>query len=457
LRNQEIGTMLNSAASEPNRSVPSSEAKTRIVYDIDEMPPLREAIPLGLQHLVAMFLGNITPPLIIATTLGMETGQKVFLVQMALVLAGIATIVQAYPVGPVGARIPMIMGTSFAFLGGIIGIAQQYNIATAFGACLAAAFVEVILGFSIENLRRFFPPLVSAVVVMLIGLTLVPVGMDYAAGGVAAQDYGSLTNLGIAGVVFLATLFLNQYSKGFLSYASMLIGALAGYMIALLLGKVNAPNIADAAWFTFPRPLAFGLEFHLAPIVTMSFIYVISAVETIGDISGTVAATGRAPTGKELRGGLVADGLMSGLGALINGFPNTSYSQNVGLVNFTGVASRHVAAIGGFFLVGLGLIPKVGALVATIPPSVIGGGGLIMFAMIFASGVAIIHRSVELNQRNMIILAVSLGLGLAVELRPDALQYFPQELKSFLGSGLISGGLMALILNLIFPENRKSN
>ena len=247
------------------------------------------------------------------------------------------------------------------------------------------------------------------------------------------------------------TLFLNQYSRGFLSYASLLIGALGGYVIAIFLGKVSFTNIADAAWLTFPRPLTFGLEFHLAPIVTMSFIYIISAIETIGDISGTVAATGRAPTGKELRGGLVADGLMSGLGALINGFPITSYSQNVGLVNFTGVASRHVAAIGGFFLVGLGLIPKVGALVATIPPSVIGGGGLIMFAMIFASGVAIIHRSVELNRRNMTILAVSIGLGLAVELRPDALQYFPQGLKSFLGSGLISGGLMALILNLVFP------
>ena len=448
--------MPNSEIAQSIQPVASTTAKPHIVYDIDEMPPIREAIPLGLQHLVAMFLGNITPPLIIASTLGLTIGQKVFLVQMALVLAGIATIVQAYPIGPVGGRIPMIMGTSYAFLGAIIGIAQQYNLATAFGACLAACFVEVILGFSIGNLKRFFPPLVSGVVVMLIGLTLVPVGMDYAAGGVGIQDYGSLINLSIAGVVFLITLFLNQYSKGFVSYASLLIGALGGYVIALFFGKVNFTNIPDASWFTLPRPLAFGLEFHLAPIVTMSFIYVISAVETIGDISGTVAATGRAPTRKELKGGLVADGLMSGLGALINGFPNTSYSQNVGLVNFTGVASRHVAAIGGFFLVGLGLIPKVGALVATIPPSVIGGGGLIMFAMIFASGVAIIHRSVELNQRNMIILAASLGLGLAIELRPDALQYFPQELKSFLGSGLISGGLLALILNLIFPENRKN-
>ena len=441
----------------PVKSDPVAPVKTHLVYDIDDFPPLRETIPLGLQHLVAMFLGNITPPLIIASTLGLATGQTVFLVQMALVLAGTATIIQAYPVGPVGARIPMIMGTSFAFLGGIIGIANQYNLATVYGACLAAASVEVIIGFSIGKFKQFFPPLVTGIVVMLIGLMLIPVGMDYAAGGVGAEDYGSFTNLGIAGVVFLVTLFLNQYSKGFLSYASMLIGALTGYVLAIFFGMVDFSDVANAAWFTFPRPLAFGLQFRWAPIVTMGFIYVISAMETIGDISGTVAATGRPPSAKELKGGLIADGVMSGLGALFSAFPNTSYSQNVGLVNFTGVASRHVAAIGGSFLIVLGVVPKVGAIVATIPASVIGGGGLIMFAMIFASGVAIIHRSVELNQRDMIILAVSLGLGVAVELRPEVLQNFPPEIKSFFSSGLISGGLTALILNFIFPEKVKSN
>ena len=426
--------------------------KHQVIYDINDMPPLREAVPLGIQHLVAMFLGNITPPLIIAGTLGLASGQTVFLVQMALILAGFATIVQAYPIGPVGAKIPMILGTSFAFLGGIISIANQYNLAAVFGACLAAAGVEVLLGFSIKKLRRFFPPLVSGIVVMLIGLTLIPVGMDYAAGGVGATDYGSFSNLGIAGAVGFVTLILNQFSKKFLSYASMLIGAVFGYVLAMFLGKVDFASVADAAWLTAPKPLQFGIEFHIGPIIAMAFIYVISAVETIGDISGTVAATGREPTTKELRGGLIADGVMSGLGALINAFPNTSYSQNVGLVNFTGVASRHVAAIGGFFLVGLGIIPKVGAVVATIPPAVIGGGGLIMFAMIFASGISIIHRSVTLSRRNMVILAVSIGLGVAVELRPDALQFFPQALQIFFSSGLISGGIMALVLNLVFPK-----
>ncbi len=435
-----------------NKNAPGA---TSIIYDVDEMPPLREAIPLGLQHVLAMFLSNIAVPLIIAIAIGMTTEEKAFLVQMALFMAGIATIIQSYPIGPIGARIPIVMGTSFAFVAGIISISKQYNLATALGACLAASVVEIIIGFSYAKFKRFFPPLTTGIVVMLIGLTLIPVGMDYAAGGVGAADYGSFPNLLIAGVVMVITLFLNQFSKGFLSYASILIAAIIGYFLAVFFGKVTFTHLSGGSWFSFPIPLKFGLEFHLAPIVTLSFIYVVSALETLGDISGTVAAVNRGPTAREMKGGLVADGAMSGLAAVFGTFPNTSYSQNVGLINFTGVISRHVAGIGGVFLLLLGLIPKVGMLVATIPPAVIGGGGLIMFAMIFASGAAIIHRSVEMNRRNMIILAVSVGLGLGVEFRPEILQHFPRMLKTLLGQGLVVGGLSGFFLNLIFPEEEK--
>ncbi|MFQ5651272.1 MAG: uracil-xanthine permease family protein [bacterium] len=440
------------AIADPVPAAPPSRVRTQIIYDIEDIPPVREAIPLGLQHLVAMFLSNIAVPLIIANAIGLTNQDKAFLVQVALIMAGLATIIQAYPLGPVGARIPMVMGTSFAFVAGIISISNQYNLATALGACLAASLVEVAIGYSYAKFSRLFPPLATGIVVMLIGLTLVPVGMDYAAGGVGAQDYGSFSNLGIAGVVLLVTLFMNQYLKGFLGYASMLIGALVGYIIALFLGKVSYAQVADTGWFSVPMPLEFGLEFHLAPIVMMSFIYVVSALETLGDISGTVAAVGRPPTNDEMKGGLVADGVMSGLAAVVSAFPNTSYSQNVGLVNFTGVASRHVAAIGGMFLLALGVIPKVGTLVATIPAAVIGGGGLIMFAMIFASGAAIIHRNVEMNKRTMIIIAVSIGLGLGVEFRPDVLQNFPQWVRTLFGQGLVVGGLTGFVLNLIFPD-----
>lgn len=423
-----------------------------IHYDIEHRPPLRETVPLALQHLVAMLLGNITPPLLIAGSLGLATGDTALLLQMVFLMAGVATIVQAYPVGPVGGRLPIVMGTSIAFVGACIAIGQRFGLDAVFGACLVASVVEITIGFSIPRIRWLFPPLVNGVVVMLIGLTLIPVGMDYAAGGVGAADYGSLVNLAIAGVVLVVTLALNQFARGFLSYASLLFGAVVGYGVAAWLGRLDYSAVANAGWVSVPRPLAFGLEFQPSAILLMGFVYVISSMETIGDISGIVAATGREPTDKELEGGLVADGVMSGLAALFSAFPNTSYSQNVGLVNFTGVLSRHVAGAAGVLLVLLGLTPKVGAGFATLPPAVIGGGGLIMFAMIFVSGAAIIHRGTSFTQRDMVIVAVALALGLGVELRPAALMSLPEAVQTLFGSGLITGGLTALLLNVVLPE-----
>jgi NCS2 family nucleobase:cation symporter-2 len=422
------------------------------VYGVDDRPPWREAIPLGIQHVMAMLLGNVTIPLLAAGALGLATAETSLLIRMVLVMAGLATIVQSYPVGPVGARIPIVMGTSVAFLGAIIAVAQEYGLAVVFGACLVAAVVEVVLGFSIVRLRALFPPLVNSIVVMLIGLTLIPVGMDYAAGGTGAEDYGSMANLVLAGTVFLVTLLLNQYGRGFLSYGSMLLGVVVGYLVATAMGRVDFSAVEQAEWLAVPRPLAFGIEFAWGPILLMGAIYVISTMETIGDISGTLAVADREPSDAELRGGLVADGVMSGLAALFSAFPNTSYSQNVGLVNFTGVVSRHVTAIGGVVLIALGLVPKVAALFATIPAAVIGGGGLIMFAMIFASGAAIFHRTVRLSRRSLVILAVALGLGLGVEARPAVLSHLPRWAEMFFGSGLVTGGLAGLVLNLLLPN-----
>jgi NCS2 family nucleobase:cation symporter-2 len=429
----------------------------QVAYGIDDRPPAGRAALLGLQHLVAMLLGNITPPLLIAGGLGLATGQTAFLIQTALFMAGLATIVQSYPIGPVGGRIPVVMGTSIAFVGAIVALGQELSLAAIFGACLVAALAEVVLGAAIGSLKKLFPPLVNGTVVMLIGLTLIPVGMDYAAGGVGADDYGSLSNLGLAILVGLVTLGLNRFSRGFLRHGSLLVGAAVGYLAAVVLGKVDFARVTEVAWLEVPRPLAMGLEFHLMPIVVLAFIYVVSAMETLGDISGTMAAVGRQPTTRELRGGLLADGVMSALAAVFSAFPNTSYSQNVGLVNFTGVVSRHVTAVAGMLLVALGIVPKVAAIFASIPPSVIGGGGLIMFSMIFASGLAIVHRNVPMNRRTMVILAVAIGLGLGVELRPDVLQRFPEGVRTFFGTGLVTGGLAALVLNLVFPDRMSSD
>jgi NCS2 family nucleobase:cation symporter-2 len=426
-----------------------------VVYGIEDRPPLGEAVPLGIQHVMAMLLSNVTVPLLAAGAIGLATGTTAVLIQMALVMAGLATIVQSYPVGVVGGRIPMVMGTSVIFLGAIIGVGSEHGLAMVFGACLAASVVEIVFGLSIRRLRFLFPPLVNSIVVMLIGLTLIPVGIDYAAGGKGASDYGSLSNLGIAACVLVVTLALNRLGRGFLAHGSMLFGVVVGYVAALWAGKVDFEGVAEAAWVALPRPLELGLDFAWAPIVLMGFAYVVTTMETVGDVSGVIAAVGREPTDRELRGGLVADGVMSALAALFSAFPNTSYSQNVGLVNFTGVASRYVTAIGGIFLVAMGLVPKVGALFATIPAPVVGGGGLVMFAMIFSSGVSIFHRGVAADRRNLVILAVSVGLGLGVELRPEVLQHAPEGVRTIFGSGLVTGGLTALLLNVVFRRQRR--
>lgn len=425
-----------------------------VLYDIEDRPPLGEAIPLGLQHVLAMFLGNVAPPLILAGAVGSVTGQTTFLVQMALIVAGVGTIVQAFPIGPVGARLPIVMGTSFAFLGPLIGIGNQFGIAAVFGAALVAAPIEMGMAFSLDRFRNYFPPLVTGIVVMLIGLTLIPTGMNYAAGasaGPSAEGYGSLMNLGLAGLVLVVTVGLNQFFSGFLRIISVFVGIVVGYIAAFALGIVSFSAVASAGWFTVPVPLKYGLAFEPSAILTVAFLYIITGVETIGDISGTVSATGRDATETEFRGGLFADGVISAFGAIFNAMPNTSYSQNVGLVNFTGVASRYVAGIGGVFLLILGFVPKVGAVVSAMPDAVLGGGALVLFAMIFSSGARIINQNVTLDQRNSTILALSMALGLGVAFRPEVLQQFPTEVQTLFGSALVTGGIAALVLNIVLP------
>jgi len=435
-------------------SSPEAKKQSVVLYDIEDKPPLGKAIPLGIQHVLAMFLGNVAPPLILAGAVGSVTGETTFLVQMALIVAGVATIVQAYPVGPVGARLPVVMGTSFAFLGPLIGIGNQFGIAAVFGASLLAAPVEVVMGISFDRFRQYFPPLVTGIVVMLIGLTLIPTGMNYAAGasaGPSAEGYGSFVNLGLAGLVLIVTVGLNQFFEGFLRVISVFVGIIVGYAVALALGVVDLSAVAAAGWVTVPVPLKYGLAFEPSAIVTVAFLYIITGMETIGDISGTVSATGRDATREEIRGGLVADGVMSVFGAVFNALPNTSFSQNVGLVNFTGVASRYVAGIGGVVLLALGFIPKVGAVVSAMPDAVLGGGALILFAMIFSSGARLITQNVELDHRNSTILAMSMALGLGVAFRPEILQNFPSEVQTLFGSALVTGGMAALVLNIVFP------
>ncbi len=435
-----------------NTSQPSSSEDGQLIeYGIEDKPKLAEAIPLGVQHLLAMFLSTVALPLVIAGAIGLNDAETAFIVQMALLVAGLATIVQVYSIGPVGARLPIVMGTSAIFVAPLINIGATYGVAAIFGAVIVAAPVEIVIGYFYDDLRRLFPPLVTGIVVMLVGLTLIPVAMEYSAGGAGSENFGALYNLGLAGLVFVLAIGLNQYLEGFLSISSILIAVVVGYLVAYPLGLLDLSGVANAAWVEVPMPLEFGLEFHPSAILIAAFAYVIASIETIGDIEGTTGTVGRRATSDEMSGGLLADGVMSMFAGVFNAFPNTSFSQNVGLIGFTGVASRFVVGICGVFLVVLGLIPKVSAVAAAMPDPVLGGAAIVLFGMIFSIGLRIIASRVELNRRNLTIIAASVVLGVGVEITPEMLEQLPEDVQVLVGSGLLVGGVAALVLNLVLP------
>ncbi|MBS3969478.1 MAG: purine permease [Clostridia bacterium] len=435
-----------------------SPTTVKAVYDVEDKPPLKEAIPLGLQHVLAMFAGNVTVPIIIAGVLGLTVGEKTFLIQCAMFVAGIATLIQANRIGPVGANLPIVMGTSFGFLPTSIAIGGQFGLSGILGAAFIGGFFEAILGFFLKTLRKYFVPVVTGTVLLTIGLSLMPTGINYFAGGVGAADFGSFSNLFLGFLVLVTVIICNQFFKGFISMSAILIGIVVGYIVAIPMGKVNFAPVVEAAWFAIPTPFQYGMTFHWAAIAAMLIMYIVTAVETVGDISGiTTGGAGREATDKELSGGIIADGLLSSFAAIFNALPNTSYSQNVGVVSFTGVMSRYVVTIGALFLIASALFPKVGALIAVMPQSVLGGAAIIMFAMIATSGIALITK-MPLNRRNMLIVAVSLGLGLGLGSVPNALQYFPESVKLiFAGSGIVVAALVSLFLNIIFPEDTGRN
>ena len=433
--------------------------------DPDYTPPLATAIPLGIQHVLAMFVSNVTPAIIVAGAAGFGFGsnspdfpQLIYMIQMSMFFAGIATLFQTIGLGPVGARLPVVQGTSFAFIPIMIPLVAGKGIdalPALFGGVLIGGLFHAFLGTFIGRIRFALPPLVTGLVVLMIGLALVKVGIQYAAGGVPAIDkpeYGSLLNWSVALVVVVVSLGLKFFTRGMWSVASILLGLVAGYVVAFALGMVSFANVGSAANFAVPQPFHFGFEFSLAAVIGFCLMAFVSAVETVGDVSGIAkGGAGREATDKEIAGATYADGVGTAIAGVFGGLPNTSFSQNVGLVAMTGVMSRHVVTIGAIFLIIAGLIPKVGAVVATIPIEVLGGGVIVMFGMVCAAGVSMLS-DVSWNRRNMVIFAVSLAIGLGLQLDPKALQYLPDTLRILMTTGLLPAAFLAIILNLILPE-----
>ncbi|QKV17745.1 uracil-xanthine permease family protein [Oricola thermophila] len=433
--------------------------------DPDYTPALAHAVPLGIQHVLAMFVSNVTPAIIVAGAAGFGFGSNspdfpnlVYMIQMSVLFAGVATLFQTIGFGPVGARLPIVQGTSFAFLPVMIpavagqGVAGMAGLMT--GVIIGGCF-HFLLGTIIGRLRFALPPLVTGLIVLMIGLALIRVGIQYAAGGVpliGKPEYGSFAMWFPATVVVVVTLGLKFFAKGLLSVAAVLSGLIAGYVVAFLMGQVSFGNVANAAIFALPTPFKWGIEFNGAIIIGMCFMAVISAIETVGDTSGICkGGAGREASDKEIAGATYADGLGTAIAGVFGGLPNTSFSQNVGLISMTGVMSRHVVTLGAIFLVLCGLIPKFGAIVATVPINVLGGGVIVMFGMVTAAGVKML-ADVDWNRRNMVIFAVSLSVGLGLQLEPGALQHLPRTLQVLLTSGLLPAALISIVLNLALPQ-----
>lgn len=424
------------------------------VHELDGIVPLKQAIPLGMQHVLAMFVGNVSPLLVIAGIIGMDSGMLTSLVQNAMFIAGIATLIQLYPICGVGSGLPVVMGTSSGFVG-MASAGASLGYGSIMGASLVGSLIETVIGFFIKPIRKFFPPVVTGLVVLSIGLKLIPVGINYFVGGYGVPDVGSLENLFLGFLVLLLIVGIKQFTKGFMSASAILIAIVIGYIVAAFMGKVDFAPVASAAWFSLPNFMPVAFSFHLEAIIPMAIMYVATAVETIGDTSGvTQGGLGRDATDKELSGSVLLDGIGSFVASFFGVLPNTSFSQNVGLVAMTKVVNKFAIMTGAVFLILCGFIPKLGALITAIPESVLGGATLVMFSMIAVSGLQLLFKE-DLNGRSGIIIAVALGLSIGIPSVPNALQSLPQFVQLvFSSDSIVISFVVSVLLNIILPKDK---
>ena len=449
-------------------------------HDFEAKMPLSRKIPLGLQHVFAMFVGNLTPLLIIMGACGIAGGEfadlQVSVLQNAMFVAGVVTLVQLFSIGPIGGKVPIIMGTSSGFIGVFNSVAATMGGGViAYGAILGGLF-ETVLGFFLKPLRKFFPAVVTGTVVLSIGLSLISVGINSFGGGNSAKDFGSMENLLLALFVLVVILVVKHGCKGFLGSSAIFVGIIAGYIAAIIMGLVlpttavdadgveftkawvlNWDKVAQASWFAIPKLMPVKPVFDLRAILPVLVMFIVTAVETVGDISGVMeGGMGREATDKELSGGVACDGIGSSFAALFGVLPNTSFSQNVGLVTMTKVVNRGALSVGAIFLILCGLIPKLGAIVSIMPQSVLGGAAVMMFSSIVISGIQLITKE-EMTPRNLTIVSVALGVGYGMGANMTILAQAPQAVQLiFGGSGIVPAAFVAILLNIVLPKDKKT-
>ena len=458
----------------PKLTIETEELKTEtptsiesdLIYGLEARPPFVESVFVALQHVFACFVGIITPGLIICGALEVPPADTTFVLSMSLVVSGIATFIQAKRFGPVGSGLLSVQGTSFAFLGPIIGAGlavketggtAQDALGLIFGLCFFGAFVEIFVSRFLHLANKIITPLVTGVVVTLIGLTLIKVGITSMGGGVPAQnngDFGSPVYLGVSFLVLAVIIALNSTTNNYLRMSSIVIGLIVGYLVSIPLGLVDFSNLAGLPAVALPIPFRYGFSFNFAAFIPFAFLYLITAIETIGDLTATSAISGEPIEGtkyfRRIKGGVLGDGINSIIAACLNTFPNTSFSQNNGVIQLTGVGSRYVGYFISAIFVILGLFPIIAGTFQALPQPVLGGATIVMFGTVAVAGIKILS-CVNLTKRNSIILAVALGLGLGVTFVPEILESMPPLIKNLFASGISTGGMTALLLNLILP------
>ena len=436
----------------------SKESQTSAaLLQYDGKPSWGVAFPQAMQHVLAMLIGNITPPMLIAGTCGLSAEDQIMLTQAAMIIGGLTTLLQLFPVFGFGMKMPNVMGVAFAYMPILTIIGSQYGISAIFGSQLVAAFVSIFIGMFIGRIRRFFPPIVSGTVVMSIGLSLYGTAINYIGGGSAAQaagTFGAPKFWFLAILTLLVTLGCNFFGKGLLKTSGMLVGIIVGYAAALLMGGVvDFTNLQTASWFSVPIPFHFGLSFHPDAIIMMILMYMVQAVQTIGDVSSTaMGGFGREATDQELGGAIKGQGICGMIGACIGGLPTDPYSQNVGLICTTKVVARRVFTMVGVIMLLAGVFPKFSGLMATIPQPVLGGATVTVFAAITMSGIQLLNEQ-PLNYRNRMIIGIALALGLGIDAAPEILQFVPPLLQNIFGSSLVVSFLVVFVLNIIVPKD----
>lgn len=438
----------------------NSEKQHASLFDLDGVPKMSQAIPLALQHVVAMIVGCVTPAIIISGAAGIDTADRVILIQASLVVSALATLLQLFPLGKkgglrLGAGLPVILGVSFAYVPSMQAIAEQYGIATILGSQIAGGICAVIVGIMIKKIRKFFPPLIAGTVVFTIGLSLYPTAINYMAGGTGQPTYGSWQNWTVAIFTLIVVTVLNHFAKGFLKLASILVGMIAGYIFSMFFGMVSFTNVGDAGMFQLPHIMHFGINFEISACVAIGLLFVINSVQAIGDFSATTAGgLDREPTTDELQGAILGYGITNVIGAFLGCLPTATYSQNVGIVATTKVVNRVTLGISALVILVAGLFPKFSALLTTIPYAVLGGATVSVFASIAMTGMKLVMTE-EMNYRNTSIVGLAAALGMGVSQASASLSSFPAWVTTIFGkSPVVIATLVAILLNVTLPREK---